>query len=235
MKIAIMQPYFLPYIGYFQLMKCVDIYVIYDNIQFTKKGWIHRNRFLQNGKDELFSISILKDSDFLDIKDRKLSEDFLDINKKILRKIEALYKKAPFFNEVYPQFEKCFLYADHQNLFEFVYNSIKIIRDYLNIETKLLISSEIDNENHLLKGKDRVKFICKKLNAKQYVNPIGGLELYEKQDFANQGLELNFLKSNKIEYSQFNNEFVPWLSIIDVLMFNSVEEIQIMLDNYELI
>lgn len=229
-----MQPYFLPYIGYFQLMKCTDIFVIYDNIQFTKKGWIHRNRFLQNGKDELFTISISKDSDFLDIKDRKLTLDFLEINTKTLRKIESSYKKAPYFNEVYPLIQKCFLYENHNNLFDFVYNSIKIIKDYLNIDTTLLISSKLDDENHLFKGKDRVQFICKKLNSNQYINPIGGLNLYDKQDFKNQSLQLNFILSKNIEYPQYNNRFVPWLSIIDVLMFNSVEQVNNMLDQFEM-
>lgn len=229
-----MQPYFLPYIGYFQLMKYADIFVVYDNIQFTKKGWIHRNRFLLNGKDALFSISILKDSDFLDIKERKLSEEFLDINMKTMRKIESSYKKAPFFDQVYPLFQKCFFFTEHKNLFDFVYNSIQIIRDYLKIETKILISSELDNENHLLKGKDRVQFICKKLNANQYINPIGGKDLYDKLDFANQSIDLKFLEAIQIEYSQFNFEFVPWLSILDILMFNSVEQVNIMLDQFEL-
>lgn len=235
MKVAIMQPYFLPYIGYFQLLKFTDIFVIYDNIQFTKKGWIHRNRFLQNGKDELFTISISKDSDFLDIKDRKLTLDYLEVNTKSLRKIESSYKKAPYFKEVYPLIKNCFLFEDHNNLFDFVYNSINIIKDYLKIETTILISSKLDNENHLFKGKERVQFICKKLNAYQYINPIGGLSLYDKQDFKNQSIQLNFILSKNIEYPQFNNRFVPWLSIIDVLMFNSVEQVNKMLDQYELI
>jgi hypothetical protein len=235
MKVAVMQPYFLPYIGYFQLMKHVDQYVIYDNIQFTKKGWIHRNRFLQNGKDELFTLPILKDSDFLDIRDRKLADEFLDLNKRQLRKIEAAYRKAPFFNEVYPKIEKCFLFMEHQNLFDFVFYSISIIRDYLKIDTPILISSIIGIDNHNLKGKDKVQYICKKLEANQYINPIGGIELYDKSDFAIQGLKLNFLKSKKIEYKQFDNEFVPWLSILDVLMFNSVDEVNEMLNQYELI
>lgn len=234
-KVAVMQPYFFPYIGYFQLMKYVDYFVVYDNIQFTKKGWIHRNRFLQNGKDELFSLTLLKDSDFLDIRERRLSMEYLDANRKLLRKIEAAYKKAPFFEDLYSGMEKCFLNTEHENLFDFVYYSIIFIKNYLKIETPILISSEIDDENSNYKGKMRVQHICKKLEADHYVNPIGGIEIYDKQDFENAGFKLNFLKSQKIEYRQFDYEFVPWLSILDVLMFNSIERVNEMLDQFELV
>ncbi len=74
MKLAIMQPYFFPYIGYFQLINTVDEFVVYDNIEFTKKGWINRNRILVNGKDEYITLPIKKDSDFLHVKDRFLAE-----------------------------------------------------------------------------------------------------------------------------------------------------------------
>lgn len=235
MKVAIMQPYFAPYIGYFQLMNCVDKFVVYDNIQFTKKGWIHRNRFLLNGKDELFTIPLAKDSDFLDIRERKLSTEFLEANKKVLRKIETSYKKAPFFNDVYSELNKCFLYEEHDNLFDFVFNSLLIFKDYLKIDTELIISSDVDDENYNLKGKERVKHLCEKIGGNHYINPIGGTTLYEEEDFKNDGFDLNFLQSNRIEYKQFENEFVPWLSIIDVLMFNSPEDINVMLDQYELV
>ncbi len=235
MKVAIMQPYFLPYIGYFQLMKCVDQFVVYDNIQFTKKGWIHRNRFLQNGKDELFSLTILKDSDFLNIGERRLASDFLEANRKTLRKIEAGYRKAPYFKEIYPEIEKCFLFGEPMNLFDFVLNSIMTVKEYLKIDTPILISSKIDDKNGNYIGCDRIKYLCNKLGSKHYINPIGGLQLYQKQDFDVSNIKLNFLKSDIVEYKQFENVFVPSLSIMDVLMFNSLEEISIMLNQYELL
>lgn len=235
MKTAIMQPYFAPYIGYFQLMNCVDNFVVYDNIQFTKKGWINRNRLLMNGKDESFSIPISKDSDFLDINQRRLSADYLEANKKTLRKIESSYRNAPFYNSVINELNKCFLFENHDNLFDFILNSILIIKEYLKIETNLLISSQIDAENHNYRAQERVKYICEKIEANHYINPIGGLILYDKVDFSINNIQLNFLKSRPSTYRQFTNEFVPWLSIIDIMMFNSIEEIQIILDNYELI
>jgi hypothetical protein len=235
MKLAIMQPYFAPYIGYFQLMKSVDNFVIYDNIQYTKKGWINRNRFLQNGTDELFAIPISKDSDFLDIRDRRLSSNFLEANKKTLRKFESSYRKAPYYNETLNELTKCFLYDKESNLFEYILNSLNVIKEYLKIDTRLIISSTIDDRNYCLKSKDRVLHICNSLGAEYYINPIGGVHLYDKKDFINNGVILNFIQPRKIEYKQFNNEFVPWLSIIDVLMFNSPDEVNRMLDQYELI
>lgn len=230
-----MQPYFAPYIGYFQLMNCVDKFVVYDNVQFTKKGWIHRNRFLLNGKDEMFSIPISKDSDFLDIRERKLSTDFLEVNKKALRKIESSYRKAPFYHDVLNEVNKCFLFDENANLFDFVFNSLIIFKDYLKIETQLIVSSEIDNDNYILRGKDKVIHICNKLEADSYINPIGGIGMYDKENFKNNGIDLNFLQSNNIEYDQFGDRFVPWLSIIDLMMFNSPEKINSMLSQYKLL
>jgi hypothetical protein len=235
MKLAIMQPYFAPYIGYFQLMKSVDNFVIYDNIQFTKKGWINRNRILQNGVDELFTIPISKDSDFLDIRDRRLTPNFLETNKKTLRKIESSYKKAPYYEETLNELRKCFLFDKDSNLFEYILNSINVFKEYLKIDTRLVISSTIDDGNYYLKGKERVIHICKNLGAEYYINPIGGVDLYDKKDFYNNGIDLNFIQAKKIEYKQFNNEFVPWLSIIDVMMFNSPDEVNRMLDQYYLV
>ena len=233
MKVAIMQPYFLPYIGYFQLINHVDKFIIYDNVQYTKKGWINRNRFLNNNQAQYFTLPIKKDSDYLNIKDRVLANDYLLQNKKQLRKIENAYKKAPFFKEVYPIIEKCFLY-EKTNLFDFIIHSILAIKEYLNIGTDIIISSEIEDKTDFT-GAERVKNICKLINANEYINPIGGTDLYDKVNFKNNGLKLNFLKTKDFEYSQFNNDFVSYLSILDIMMFNSKEEINHMLDYYELI
>lgn len=224
MKIAIMQPYFMPYIGYFQMIKTVDKFVVYDNIQFTKKGWIQRNRILNNGKDDLFSLSIQKDSDYLNIFERKLSTDFIEHNTKTLRKIESLYKKAPYFSEIMPLITKIFTYKSHQNLFDFLFYSLQEILKYLSISTEFIISSTIKID-HDLKSQDKVIAICKELKAEQYINAIGGQELYKKEDFAKEGIQLGFIKSLPIEYKQFGHKFVPWLSIIDVLMFNEKSEV----------
>ncbi len=231
MKIGIMQPYFMPYIGYFQLINSVDAFVIYDNIQYTKKGWINRNRYLLNGKDVIFTIPIKKDSDYLNVNQRVLADGFSPI--KLLNQIKAAYRKAPYYSEVYPMIEEIFK-CEEKNLFNYIYKSIIIITEYLNINTKIIISSSL-NIDHSLKGQDKVLAICKCLKTKNYINSIGGTELYSKSIFDENNIKLNFIKSQAIEYKQFNHDFVPWLSILDVMMFNEVEDIKKFLECYEVI
>ncbi len=231
MKIGIMQPYFLPYIGYFQLLNAVDKYVIYDNIQYTKKGWINRNRILQNGKDLLITVPVEKDSDYLDIKDRLVSNGF--DRQKLLNQIREAYRKAPHFDSVISLIENI-INIDENNLFDYIYNSVKAVCEYLNIDTEIIISSTLDID-HSLKGQDKVISICKKLGATDYYNAIGGQELYNVEDFKKENIDLHFLSANPIEYKQLKNEFVPWLSILDVMMFNSVDEIKTILENYKLV
>ena len=231
MKLGIMQPYFLPYIGYFQLLNTVDKYVIYDNIQYTKKGWFNRNRILQNGKDLLFSIPLEKGSDYLDVKDRFVSAAF--DRKKLLNQITEAYRKAPYFDAVMLIAEKIINFEDN-NLFNYIYNSVKEVCNYLGITTEIIVSSTLDID-HSLKGQDKVIAICKSLNATDYYNAIGGQELYNTEDLKKEKINLHFISANPIEYAQFKNEFIPWLSILDVMMFNSVEKIKLMLDNYKLI
>lgn len=232
MKVAIMQPYFLPYIGYWQLLNYVDTFVIYDNIQFTKKGWIHRNRILDQGKDYLFSLPLKKDSDFLDVKDRVIAPDAKKSIQKIINKIENSYQKAPFYKARIDLIKSCFL-QDESNLFQFILNSVNWIMDELSISTKLKISSEI-HIDHSLKSQDKVLALSKALNASEYINPIGGLDLYSKDDFIKAGVNLKFLKPLHIEYQQFNHPFISSLSIIDLLMFNDNSTIETYLDRFKL-
>lgn len=224
MKIAIMQPYFFPYIGYFQLMDAVDEFVIYDNIEFTKKGWINRNRILVDRKDSYITIPLKKDSDYLDVRDRRLAEIWLSERNMMLNRITGAYKKAPYFNCAYPIVEKCILFEEY-NLFNFILNSLSLIKEYLEIQTPFLISSSILID-HELKAENKVVAICKARKADSYLNPIGGVQLYDSDRFKEQGIDLHFLKTNDFSYKQFNNDFVPFLSIMDVMMFNSKEEIK---------
>jgi hypothetical protein len=233
MKLAIMQPYFLPYIGYFQLINSVDEFIIYDNIQYTKKGWINRNRILSNGKDHLITLPIKKDSDYLDVVKRELSKSWEKDKSKMLNIIKSSYGKSPYFQETFELISKC-LNNSEVNLFKFIYDSIVLMNDHLEIKTPIIISSTIDTD-HTLKSQDKVLSLCKEQNADIYINSIGGVELYNKETFKQNNIELNFIKSNPIQYTQFNNEFVPWLSIIDVMMFNSRDQIKEYLNNYTLI
>lgn len=221
MNAAIMQPYFLPYIGYFQLIAVSDIFVVYDNIKYTKKGWINRNRFLQNGTDAIFSLPLKKDSDSLDVVGRELAPDYRP--EKILNQFRASYLRAPYFSQTYPLIESILLYPE-RNLFRYIYHSIEKICAYLDIRTQFQISSSIPID-HDLRGQDKVLAICKSVQATTYTNAIGGIDLYSKETFRENGMTLQFLQSHPFEYAQFQNEFVPWLSIIDVLMFNPPERV----------
>jgi len=233
MKLAIMQPYFFPYIGYFQLINSVDEFILYDNIEYTKKGWINRNRILCEGKERLITLPLKKNSDYLKVVERELSESWVKDKNKMLNVIKSSYNKSPYFSETSDLIFQC-LNNSENNLFKFIYNSIISINGYLDIKTRIIVSSSI-NVDHTLKSQDKVLSLCKAQNADVYINSIGGVELYDKGIFKQNGIELKFIKSNPIQYKQFNNEFVPWLSIIDVLMFNSKDEIKKYINNYKLI
>lgn len=224
MRVAIMQPYFLPYIGYFQLIQAADHFVIYDNIQYTKKGWINRNRILQNGQDEYISLPLRKDSDYLDVVQRSLADNFRQERDNTLRKIKGLYQKAPHFQQVYPLLEHIYDYPD-QNLFRFIFHSLRQVCAYLDIRTEMTVSSTLPID-HSLRSEHKVIAICKATHADAYLNPIGGTELYQSDHFRLHDLDLQFIKSTLVEYPQFGKPFVPWLSILDVMMFNPVEHIR---------
>ena len=228
-----MQPYLFPYIGYWKLINAVDTFVIYDNIQFTKKGWFHRNNFLMNGKKTLFTIPIKKDSDYLDVANRYLSDDSEKQINKLVAQIKNSYRKAPYYNDVFPLIEAVFLNQE-KNLFNYIFYSIKMVCAYLDIDTKIVKSSTIDID-HTLRSQDKVIAINKSLNSRKYVNTIGGRELYDIESFNKENIELQFLKYEDLKYRQFNDEFIPSLSIIDVMMFNSKEATRNMLNSYTLV
>ncbi len=232
MNLAIMQPYFFPYVGYFQLIAAVDQFIVYDNIKYTKKGWINRNRMLQNGKDVMFSLPLKSDSDSLDVCERRLAADFN--RDKLLNQFKGAYRSAPYFVQVFPLVEQIVRYED-MNLFRFLHHSIVRICEHMGISTEIRISSGIAID-HDLKNQDKVLALCEAVDASTYVNAIGGMELYSKETFREKGIELKFIKSKPFEYLQFDDEFVPGLSIIDVMMFNPIETIKEYLDkNYELV
>ena len=227
-----MQPYFLPYIGYFQLLNTVDKFVLYDNIQYSKKGWINRNRFLLNEKDKMLTLSLEKDSDYLEIHERKVSKLF--DKKKMLNQIFNSYKKSPYFEQVFPLATSIINFEEY-NLFKYLYNSLVKISTYLEIEYSKMVFSSSININHSLKSEDKVLAICKELGASEYYNPPGGIDLYNGKTFSKNRIKLKFIQSKPVIYRQFKNEFIPMLSIIDVMMFNKPDLIKKYLNYYELI
>ena len=233
MKIGIMQPYFVPYIGYWQLMNAVDKYVVYDDVNFIKGGWINRNRILINGKPQYINIPMIGASPF-----KHINEVGIDKNPRImdknLRTLEMAYRRAPYYEQVYPLMKRI-MSCTAENLAQFVFESFQVINQYLNINTEMVMSSVLKKDCPL-KGQDKVLAICKLLQATEYYNAIGGQELYSYDAFGQQGIKLNFLKTNSnIIYKQFEYGFQPNLSIVDVMMFNSREQVQKMLGEYELI
>lgn len=221
MRLAIMQPYFFPYIGYFQLISAVDLFVIYDNVQYTKKGWINRNRILEQGREAVISLPLKKASDFLDVRDRELASDFR--KDRLLNRIREAYRRAPYFPQAFPVVDGALDHPD-DNLFRFLLHTIRAVCAYLGIGTEVAISSTLPVD-HTLRGQDRVIALCRQAGAREYVNPIGGQSLYSRERFFGQGVDLKFLQPRIIPYAQAGNDFIPSLSIIDVMMFNSAEGI----------
>lgn len=226
-----MQPYFLPYVGYWQLLSAVDRFVVYDNIQYTKQSWINRNRFLRHGSDALFTVPLKKASDFLTIVERSLADDF-DPGA-LLDPLAEAYRRAPFYDAVFPLIEKIAT-ASPRNLFDYLLNSIRATAAWLDIETPIIVSSTLGID-HRLKKETKVIALCRALGATRYVNAIGGRELYSVDAFAQQGIELKFLRTRSIAYRQFDHAFVPNLSIVDVMMFNPKHAVREMLGAYELV
>lgn len=254
MKLGIMQPYFFPYIGYFQAIHAVDKYILYDNLNFIKDAWMNRNKYLvKNGNSCYFHVPLKKKSSF-----KKIYEiELLDVDKwkkKILNSIFLNYKKVKYFDDVYPLIEYVINYPTNK-LTELNFQSIKCVCDYLNIKTELSVDSVKYNDIEIkltaenIDEKDfpdlklidwqrkvvRVLEICRIERANIFINAIGGINLYSKNVFLQNRIDLKFIKTKNIEYIQFDNDFVPDLSIIDVMMFNSPEEIREILNQYELV
>ena len=205
MKAAIMQPYFLPYIGYFQLIAAVDLFIVYDNIKYTKKGWINRNRMLQNGKDVMFSLPLKSDSDYLDVCERELAVDFN--RDKLLNQFKGAYQRAPYFAETFPLVERIVKHKE-ANLFGLLHNSIVRTCEHLGMSTEIRISSGIAI-NHNLKNQDKVLALCEAVGASTYVNAIGGMELYSKETFREKGIELKFIQSKPFKYHNLTTNSYP--------------------------
>lgn len=228
-----MQPYFFPYIGYFQLISIVDKFVIHDDIQYIKGGWINRNRILYNGAPKYIVLSVSKDSFRSKINERYFTHEFEIDKKQILRQIEASYRKAPYFDAVYSLIEYSFLYSE-RNIAKFLTQCLVTCCSYLKINTEFIMSSNLGIDN-TLKGTERVIEINKMLEATHYINLSGGLELYNKDVFSEKNIKLNFIKTKNHKYSQFSNKFISSLSIIDVMMFNNHSDINKLMNQFEIL
>ena len=235
MKLAIMQPYFFPYIGYFQLIDAVDHFLIFDDVQYIERGWIHRNRILLNNEPAYINLPIKKAPRDTLINQRELAAHEMPRYKdKIIGQLQATYKKSPHYQAVVSLVETVLSYPE-TNVALFLQQAIKVVCDYLSITTTIGLSSSVKIENPEVRGQDRIIALCKAMQADHYINSIGGQSLYTTSEFAQQGIELHFIKMSEITYQQPAPDFVPHLSIIDVMMCNEPTHIKKMLGQYELI
>lgn len=225
--LAIMQPYFFPYPGYFSLIKHVDEFIIFDTAQFIRHGWVDRNRILNEGNPLYIRPTKIKHSNRSPI-----NEILLKNNEQWKAKIIAqltTYRKAPYFEETKSILDNIFE-EDIQRLVNLNKMSIQVICNYLDIKTPIKIWSEMDLTIGEVKAPDEWALrICEAMKAQKYINPIGGLELFNSKKYEAMGIDIQFLDCLP-EYNQFDKDFIPGLSIIDMLMFNSKDQINQMLD-----
>ena len=234
MKLAIMQPYFFPYIGYFQLLRAADRFVVYDDVAFIKQGWINRNRILVNGQASYLTVPLKRASSFRSI--REIEVDDGPQNQqwpaRLLKTVDNAYRRAPEFAHVFPLIESV-LMSGAVRVADLALRSLRAMARHLDLHPEWVESSSV-YANSDLSAEARVLAICRAEGATEYINPQGGTALYSAGAFAQAGVQLRFLQSAPIEYQQFGAPFVPSLSIIDVLMFNSPAAARTLLDRYQL-
>ena len=235
-KIAIMQPYVFPYIGYMNLVNASDKFVFYDDVNFIKKGWINRNRVMLTREPYRFSIPLKGQSQNRLTKDTEVS-DLEVFAEKFLKQIASSYKSSSYRNVVLDYVREV-LRGENQSISDLAITSVKSFFKYVGVEKSFLVSSNEFSSTQGLERAERLISITQMLGSQHYINAIGGTNLYAKEDFASKGINLNFVKPSIIPYSHCNGveaEFCPGLSIIDVMMNLSEDEIRKHLDSYELV
>jgi hypothetical protein len=232
MKVAIMQPYFFPYIGYFQLIAASDIFVLHDDVQYITGGWVNRNRILLNGEDRMITFPVQKAAYSLPINERSYVSSNRGLGH-IVNQVKQAYTKAVSFQQAFPVVQELLMFED-RNVARFNENLIRRICDFIGIRTRIITSSGLDKDDGL-SGQDRVLDICRRVGGTDYTNPIGGVKLYHQEAFQAYGITLRFLSAQEERYTQRGDKWVPFLSIIDVLMFNAMEEVQRLLSKYRLL
>lgn len=227
-----MQPYFFPYIGYWQLIHAVDRFVIYDDVNYIKRGWINRNRILIMGEAAYITAPLHQSSQFKRICDTALQPSHIWRNK-LVRSVEIAYRKAPYFLEIFPLVEELILH-EAENLSVYLAHQLQTLSAFMGIQTEFVVTSRC-YENNQLSGQERILDICKRERAITYINPQGGQAIYDTETFHNAGIDLRFIVIRLLPYKQRTAGFVPYLSIIDALMEIGPIEIRNHLDAFDLI
>jgi hypothetical protein len=233
MKLAIMQPYFFPYIGYFQLIAAVDVFVVYDDVQYIKNGWINRNQILLNKRASWITLPVERGHLHDNINQRHFV-NYKQACVKILNQLYAAYRKAPCFREANSLIESL-LMLKGDNVAGTLKRQLEELSRCLDFSTKFINSADLKQPEAALDGQDRVIEICRAMKASEYYNAIGGIPLYDPAAFAQSGITLRFLQPRHTTYKQFDHPFVPNLSLIDVLMFNRLEQVNRMLLEFDLL
>lgn len=229
MRIAIMQPYLFPYLGYFQLIQAVDAFVVYDDVNYIKQGWINRNYILAQGRPLRITLSLRNASP-----NRSINEVTVGDNQdKLLKTIRQNYSRAPQFATVFPVIEEILLQQE-KNLAAFLDQGLRRICNYLDLRPAWHISSSLEKDTDL-RGQEKVLFICEKLGATEYINLPGGMALYDRERFARRNIRLSFIQPRPVAYNQSGRDFVPNLSIIDAMMFNDHKKCQELLREHDLV
>ncbi len=233
-SVAIMQPYIFPYLGYFQLLESADEFVFYDDVNFIKRGWVNRNNILLNGNKFMFNIPLIGASQNKLINEVEVAYGDPKYAS-FTTQLEHAYRKAPQFEAVMPLVSKL-MQQRFESIGELAIESIRIVWEYLEQSVEFSVSSQKYSDSQGIDRQERLITISKQAGADRYVNAIGGRELYTKEGFAESGLPLFFLESQLSPYDQLkSNTFVPGLSMLDLLMNLSKQEILEQIRNYKLI
>ena len=226
MILAVMQPYFFPYIGYFQLMAACDAFVIYDDVQYSKGGWANRNRILQDGRVRWLTLPVGRSP----LGSSYRAKTYLlgpAQRRRHLDTIAAAYRQAPMFDRVFPLVESLMDFGD-ERVAAFNANLVERLAQLFGLRCRLHLGSAFDNPGQL-RGQQRILELCQRLDARTYLNAIGGTALYREPDFAAIGVSLRFLRPSAPAYPQQAEGFTPFLSILDVLMNSPLENVRAML------
>ncbi|MFH1968238.1 MAG: WbqC family protein [bacterium] len=218
MKGTILQPTYLPWLGYFEMIASSDIFVVFDHVQFERKSWQQRNRIkTANGVISL-SIPVQKMPRETPISEIKISYAGYNPLEKHFKTIELAYKKAPYFQDYKPFFEKIYS-KKHVLLRDLNIEIIKLICNILGINTKIVFSSDLGLKDENMAKTEKVVNLCKKQDINHLYDAKGAEEILDKSLFEKENIIITFQDFQHPKYPQLWGEFVPYLSTID-LLFN---------------
>jgi len=214
MKLAVMQPYFFPYIGYFQLLAAVDLFLVLDDVQFIRRGWINRNRILVNGAPHYITVPVRGQGARRPITETQVAQS--PWKKQLLATLHHAYARSPHFKEIYPLLQGFFECEPEESISRLATASIGFVAGLLGLTAQIELSS-LRHPRGILAGQERILDICRLESADQYFNLPGGEMLYEASRFSEIDCRLRFIEPDDVPYLQLAAEFHPRLSILDML------------------